>query len=233
MNIFKIACLTTLFLCTQIFCYCDIHFISLGRDCQSANQLRNFKLRMAAYPFDWMVSRNFCGIILAIQDDLKHFLDPSLLTYKVSFIENTYYQFEYNHFFPLMGRPITEEVFEAGTIVPNFMDFLPAVQQVQNKRINRLLTLLSSKEDTIVFVRTHASPDEASAFAKMIKKKYPHLNFYLVVVHENENLIGDWNIPNVVNFYACKRSGLADWWNQAEWESIFYKIYQILNPIKI
>ena len=51
------------------------------------------------------------------------------LVYQTSYIENTYYQFGFNHFFPLVGHPVTEEVHVAGTVVPNFLDFL------QNKNL--------------------------------------------------------------------------------------------------
>ncbi|MDP1880208.1 MAG: DUF1796 family putative cysteine peptidase [Parachlamydiaceae bacterium] len=231
MNLFRIAFLTLFFCCFQISVFCHVHFISLGRDCQPASQLIHFKLRLKPYPFDWMVSGNFSGITMAIQDDLKYFLDPFFLYHGESYIGNNYYQFGYNHFFPLIGHPLTEEVCVAGTVVPNYLDFLSHVQRVQNIRKENLLFLLSTTNDQVIFIRTHAIPSEAEEFVNMIKIKYPNLNFILFIVHENENLIGDWGIPNVKNYYASQRLGIVnDWWSYNEWKLIFNHIYQLLHP---
>jgi hypothetical protein len=200
-----------------------VHYIGLGRDCQVAIILRDLQIRRAAYPLDWMVCSNFYGVIEVFKDDFKYFLDPNFLIYKESYIENSYYQFGYNHFFPIIGFPIYDDIHIAGTIVPNFLDHLPAVQATQGKRIQRLLDLLSSDEK-IVFIRTHAMPDEARAFVHAIEQKYPHLKFRLVVVHERQDLIGDWNIPKVLNFYACQRSGDHDWWIPQEWANIIQAV---------
>ena len=96
-----------------------------------AGVLINFNLRKAAYPLDWMVSHNFYGVVEVFKTDFKYFLDPEFLAYRVNYIENMYYQFGYNHFFPLIGQPVTEEVHVAGVVVPNYLDYLPFVQEVK------------------------------------------------------------------------------------------------------
>jgi hypothetical protein len=200
-----------------------IHYISLGRDCQVANELKESNLRDGAYPLDWMVSPNFFGILQAFKEDFKYFLDPAFLVYQVVHVENTYYQFFYNHFFPV-EQPVTG----IPKILPNYLDYLPSAQATQGKHIQRLLDLLSSK-DKIVFIRTHSTPHEAQAFMNMIKEKNPRLDVLLVIVHERKDLIGDWNIPNVLNFYASQRCQLANWWSREEWIHIFNKIQNWLS----
>lgn len=216
------------FLCIHISAHTAVHYIGLGRDCQIVARLKDFKLRSAAYPFDWMISHNFSGVIQAIEDDFAHFLDPAFLVYRTAHIENTYYNFLYNHFFPVVGQQPIDEDYFGKVIVPNYLDYLPVVQDTLNRRIQRLQALLMSNEK-IIFIRTHALPQEAADFMNMIKTKYPQSNVTLVVVHERADLIGNWNIPNVINFYACQRSGFHNWWINDEWMLIFFKIQHWLT----
>ncbi|MDP1880206.1 MAG: DUF1796 family putative cysteine peptidase [Parachlamydiaceae bacterium] len=230
MRLFKIAYLFVAFLCFQTTGYCQIHFISLGRDCEVAFNLRQFNLRRNPYPFDWLASDNFSGIMLAINDDLQYLLNPNLLIHKGFYIENILYQFKYNHFFPIVGKPLTEEVFESGQIVPNFLKFLPYVKSIQNIRIENFFKTLSSVNDKIIFIRTHATPNESEEFVQLIKKKYPNLDFHLVVVHERTDLIGNWNIPHVINFYTTtKKAIFPGWWHSSEWNNIFNHIINLFN----
>jgi len=229
MNIFRIVCLTLCFLISHSSAQSATHYIGLGRDCQIAGTLVGFNLRSAAYPFDWVVSHNFNGIIKAFKDDFEYFLDPVFLEYSTNSVKNTRYQFYFNHFFPLVGHEIMEEMHVAGVVVPNFLDYLPMVQETQNRRIQRLLGLLSTTTERVIFIRTHATPYEAGAFMRLLKHKYPQLDAYLVVVHEREDLIGDWQIPNVLNVYASHRTGFADWWTVNEWHNVFNQIKHWFN----
>lgn len=223
MKFYRILILTLCLLFSYLPVHAGIHFISLGRDCQVAAKMIAYNVRNAAYPLDWMVSYHFNGVTEVIEDDFKYFLDPAFLEYKTAHIENTYYHFIYNHFFPLVGYPVTEEVNVAGTVVPNYLDYLPAVQETQGRRIRRLLDLISS-EEKIVFIRTYASQQEAIAFVDMIKEKNPRLDFLLVVVNEKNGVSYNWSIPHVLNFYASQHSGFVDWWHDNEWEIIFQQI---------
>lgn len=228
MKIFRMIALMTLLLLNPLSAYSATHYIGIGRDCQIAGALIHFNLRKAAYPMDWMVSHHFDGVIDAFQTEFKYFLNPAFLVYQTTHIENTYYQFGFNHFFPLVGHAVTDDVHIAGTVVPNFLDYLPHVKEVQNRRVNRLLNLLSSKE-TIVFIRTHSTPHEAADFMNMIRHKYPKRKIFLVVAHERADLVGEWNLPNVANFYVSQRGNAADWWSMDEWAKIFSGIHSWLS----
>lgn len=228
MKLLRNTVLTMFFLLVYLQSTYCVQYISLGRDCQVAGELVSFNLRSAAYPLDWMGTSNFYGIVQAFEDDFQHLLDPAVLEYRTTYIENVHYQFHYNHFFPIIGEVFLGEVCVAGTIVPNYLEYLPIVKEVQERRIGRLINLLSSKE-TVFFIRTYGTPDEAIAFTNTIKQKYPELDFMLVIVHERVDWIGNWNIPNVLNFFVNQRSGFADWWSKAEWANIFQLLNDWLN----
>lgn len=198
----------------------SVHFISLGRDCQVGLELIAANLRPAAFPLDWVAS-DFEGVIKAFEDDFEHFLDPLYLTYHPYQIYNSYYGFGYNHCFPIKDVEFIQHLDKgyAGIHRENFLDYLPSVQSTYKRRIRRLNNLLI-RHEAIVFIRTHIVPSQAAHFVTMLSGKYPCLPFLLVVVHERADLIGDWHIDKVLNFYASKRSGYADFWERSEWNNI-------------
>lgn len=59
---------------------------------------------------------------------------------------------------------------------------------------------------------------------KMIKNKYHLQKFFLVAVYDRTDFIGEWRLPNVMNFYVRKRSGFGDWWTNEEWSKIFQQV---------
>jgi len=195
------------------------YYVSLGRDCQIASSLVDFNMRRFALPFDWVLSSPFEGVIKAFEEDFEHFLDPLYLSYETNYIANNYYGFGFSHFFPMIGVPITEDICVAGTVVDNYLDYLPAVQTTQERRIQRLKDLLSS-EEVVFFIRTHINKDEAVHFVSMLNEKYPQLVFILVMVHERADLIDNWHLEKVINYYASLRRGIGDWWNYSEWQHI-------------
>ena len=50
-------------------------FVSLGSYCRPAHFLKGCKMRHAAYPFDWIMSFDGEGLIKALEEDFKHFLE--------------------------------------------------------------------------------------------------------------------------------------------------------------
>lgn len=233
MNFFRTILFFVVFLGTNFFAYANVapHYISLGRDCQAAGLFSLFNLREASFPLDWVVSHEFEGVIKAFDDDFKYFLDPLHLVYCKEYIYNSYYSFCFNHFFPLKGVTVTDHITVPGTVVENYLDYLPEVKATQDRRIQRVKDLLTSN-DVVVFVRTHLEPEQAKRFTSLIRKKYPKLKFLLVVVHEQPNLIGNWHIKRVLNYYAQNRSGLADWWDMSEWSNIFQYVQAEVNSYR-
>jgi len=192
------------------------YFVSLGHDCQIASTLKELELRPTAFPLDWVASDSFEGVIQAFEDDFKYFLDPLYLSYQIhpssyvgTYIWNSYYEFRYSHFFPTVNN----------SIVYNYLDFLPQIQTTQNRRIQRLINLLRSENDVIVFIRTNIEPQEAHRFVDLIHKKYPNLFFLLVVVDEKSDLTEDWDIDRVLNYYVTKKRKdiFSGWWDHSEW----------------
>lgn len=211
--------------------------VSLGADCQAAVQLRKNNLREEAYPFDWAATIDFESVILAIADDFNHWLDPSLLVYKEISIYNTYYNMNFVHDFPYIDH--IEEIFSKteisrdGLITPDYINYLPLVEEKYDRRIRRFKKLLESK-GPVIFIRTNTSPAAARHFVELIKFKYPKLNFLLVALTGKYNYFStdldlynyNWGIENVINIY-CPGEGVGTfkmWWDDNVWKDVFKQL---------
>lgn len=230
--ILKVFLSTFLTLCCFFSLNGATYFVSLGIDCQVAYTLEELKLRPTSFPLDWVASDNFEGVIRAFEDDFKYFLNPNYLSYQIhpspyigSYIWNSYYEFRYSHFFPTIND----------SIVYNYLDFLPDIRNTQNRRVQRLISLMKSKNDVIVFIRTNIEPGEAYRFVDLIHKKYPNLFFLLVAVNERKDFAEDWNLERVLNFYITnKRKDLYSlWWDHSEWLYIIDSVYKRISLLKL
>lgn len=229
-NTQRIIVLIFYLVCSTDIC-ADKILISLGADCQVAWRLKQFKLRQVAYPFDWLRSYDFDGLLKCIQEKFKFFLAPNCLTLNLC-VKNMRYNIEFVHDFPTQGLHSNHVAFEnenAGKIIENYLDYLPQVNYKYAPRIKRFLDELNSTNE-IFFIRTNIKPHEAQKFIEMMKLNYPCLNYTLVVVHRAKNLKYDWGIPHVINFYAEKNpADVNGWYYDTEWFNIFTELELIVD----
>lgn len=78
------------------------HFVSLGANCYVAEDLIKLGLRNCSYPFDWLFSDDFSGIISVIQNDFSDFLSFNVLLQhsdNKSRYYNSLYKFSFYHDF--------------------------------------------------------------------------------------------------------------------------------------
>ena len=145
-----------LFSCSSIFFHADevdryeINFhdkksllISFGDGCSIATSIKQMGYRVAAFPFDWIVS-NFEKIDLLLSNNFVYLFDPLYLMPSIRFpncLENTLYDIHFAHDFPT--NVDKENPF--GIIVPNWIDFLEEVARKYQKRIQRFRSLANYK----------------------------------------------------------------------------------------
>lgn len=211
-------------------------YVSLGRYCEPAYELRALGLRDAAYPFDWMATLNFDGVCRVIANGFKDFLNPNYLKRDGAGVLNTYYGMSFRHDFPTMnnGEWITgDDAPYAGKVVDNFLDYIDSVSCKYAKRIDRFLKLLDGSVK-VVFIRTRSTPQEAQSFVAMMAKNYPLANYCLLVMHGDKYLNSDWNIAHVKSFYAKKKGAINSnigWFHASEWKDMLIK-FGCIQPNK-
>lgn len=176
-----------------------VTLISLGKNCNIAHNLRAIGLRDAAYPFDWMIS-DFDAICAAFEDDFQKFLDPASLKEGEDPREIIdYYGLRYRHDFPRNGYEVTlneTETLLFGSIREDWRDFIDAVREKYQRRINRLKKVLKGT-DYVYLIRYQITKDEALQLRNIIASQYPELQFTFIAV--NDAIEHDWGLDEIKN----------------------------------
>ncbi|MDR3550254.1 MAG: DUF1796 family putative cysteine peptidase [Candidatus Babeliales bacterium] len=204
--------------------------ISLGNDCQPTLRLRQFRLRSIAYPLDWVKTNNFDGVCALIEEEFAHYLSPDFLEYRSGddYVSNNHYDVQFFHDFPThKNANVAQDGENWGYVESNYLDFLPQIKQKYAPRIKRFFDVLKSTNE-VIFFRVRINTYQAKKFVNIMTKKYPHLHYTLVVVHDNTSLNYDWDIPHVRNFYINKYdASVESWFYDQEWLKIFKELHLI------
>jgi hypothetical protein len=180
--------------------------ISFGARCAPASNLRIYGVRMAAYPFDWMVS-NFDSLYQALQDDFAHFLEAKYLVFypeKNAVLD--YYKFEFLHDFPsyqnqVLIADVDNHHVLGGKIRDDWKDFILVVQEKYFRRIERLRAVFEGNDKVYIIRHLGMNKDQSEKLRDLLIKKYPNLDFTLIVGSNNENMKIDWGLSHVKNYY--------------------------------
>lgn len=197
--------------------------MSLGAHCEIATQLRHHNIRTEAFPFDWVTSAAFEGVIQAYKDGLIYFVDPAYFREENSLIVNAYNCFFVHDFSLKSGYKYGKN--EPGLIHGMHPDF-----EKYERRIKRLNELLSTTQEPVVFIRiSHITDEQARQCVEVIQERYPQLLFTLAVVLETYDAhpAYDWqNIPHVTVFYLAEKNedGSPKVGRNDEWRNIFYRL---------
>lgn len=210
--------------------------ISLGPNCQVAGHLRLAGIQKEkSFPFDWMDTTNFDGLLKLFQENFKYFLHKEYLTKDKEEIRiyNTYYKIFFVHDFPTINNPVVNEFNLATKIPDNFLIYLDQVKEKFEKRIWRIRNLLKDNNHQVVLIRANLLPDQAKALSEVLVNRYPNSNFTVVSVHNIKHLDHNWNINRVKNFYVTKMAlphepAPGQYFSGSEWA----KVFKALNLIK-
>lgn len=198
--------------------------ISLGTHCVAAYMLNHHHIRTVSFPFDWL-STPFSALYAVIEDDFSTFFLKDYLYIppeKPSQVIDGKTGIIYTHDFPTKDivnpdkRDGDDGYGVVGTIVDNFLDFYESVNEKYQRRINRLRDVLNSTNQ-VVFFRYDCNRQEAVILRDLIQRKYPSLNFKLVII--NYSYSDSWNEPLIQNYFMPAERA----WdiNGSEWPAIF------------
>ena len=177
--------------------------ISLGSTCGPALNLRSLGIRTVAYPFDWVISP-FEALINALNDDFQYFLnDLKIRPGNQGVIDH--YGFHFTHDWPTINQSnidaLNSDFIGNNTLFHSWQKVLPAVKEKYRRRIERLNQACLSKEK-VVFIRADdISKESAITLRDFFIKKYPNLDFVLVVLRGDIAFQEPWNIDKIRNFY--------------------------------
>ncbi|MBY0110247.1 MAG: papain-like cysteine peptidase [Candidatus Babeliaceae bacterium] len=185
--------------------------ISLGENCAPAAALRTlfnryYGLRDKAFPFDWIVT-SFEGLYKCIQEDFENFLNEKYLIKhpihpQTGGVINIYYDFQFNHDFPTTHNinPPEEDPSFAGEVRDDFKQLIQPVKEKYFRRIQRFYEACKG-QTPVVFIRRRATKGQAEKLYALLQKKFPDIEFTLVIVDSYEEIKNDWGLSNIKNFY--------------------------------
>lgn len=210
-----------------------VECISLGRECSTAAAFQAFKLRNAAYPFDWVIS-SFAALYSVISDDFKDYLNPQYFRIR----EDNHgvinkYGIVFVHDFPTIhytGNNIAkEDIVNESILSPQWLNALPLIQNKYERRINRFIEICDSKNKVYFFRHFGIARHEAIQLRNLIELKYPHLDFVLVVVGNHSAYAKQWGERKIKNYYL---NDTQIWNDVREWQRILNDL-DILSSVRI
>lgn len=165
-------------------------FVSLGSTCEIAWFLRRHDQRSCALPFDWLYVANHQGLIDIINDDFEFLIDKEHLVEsgRAGRVWNTKYQIEFRHDWTKQGY--------------NFERQYDNVLQKYKRRIERFRKI-KDYPDKVYFCRCpiknlrwalglskeslQISGEQANTLYDTLRKRFPSLDFSLIIVNYDEN----------------------------------------------
>jgi hypothetical protein len=164
-------------------------FVSLGCSCLVASHLRRCGLRREAFPFDWLLTIDGERLIELIDNNFKDFLDEQYLVrhpYTETGLFHSYYYIEFRHDWP------------QGSWDPD--KYLGALERLRSKYARRIerFNALNHFPGKVFFIRSSGRPkpywpttrtvkveidrEWALALNRVLKKRFPNLDFTLVLL---------------------------------------------------
>lgn len=178
-------------------------YITLGGACGPSLMLRELNLRKAAYPFDWIVSP-FESVYNAIDDDFEYFFQNLTVRSNNQGVID-YYGFHFVHDLPTVcdaGADLLNVDFIGNNdLAGNWEAALPLVREKYQRRIDRFRQACLGKE-TIFFLSDGLLKEHTLILRDLISKKYPSLDFVLIVFSPNESFRNPWHFEKIRNFCA-------------------------------
>lgn len=189
-------------------------YIPLGNSCSIAYNLKLLKLRICAFPFDWVRVTNFNNVTKLIQNKFYGFLDFKNFKFKEfsdKFIVNgkrgSYiYSNNYCSFYHEFNKLIEEHEFNM-------------FKEKYSRRIKRFLDFINS-DNEIIFIREEFGKIKISKinnFICAINEIYPDLNYKLIII-TNQKV--NFSHKNLKFYYSEAR--VTDWKRpELNWTNIF------------
>ena len=182
-------------------------FFSLGSHCEIADMFGHYGLRHAAGPLDWVLTLDYDRFLLLLENDFEGFVDERFLTqYPDTHVINSLYNIDFRHDWPDL----------------DFSKHLPEVQSRLGRRINRILDL-KHHEGKVYFIRgafdtninphlptitkecTKITPQDAENIRNVLQRKYPKLDFVLVIFNYVEEFVDDFDyLDMIIEFKVSK-----------------------------
>lgn len=165
--------------------------ISLGPSCETTYHIRSIVDQEEAYVFDWVIAQPL-NVARAISNDFSDFIKPDGLTFNPGieaghpYIVDELLGIEFHHDFRNDQQ---------------FMETFPDVREKYSFLINRFRNVCL-EDKPVLFVQQHATEQEAKAIEAALDKRFPTLEYRLLIVSFSQGWSGASKVIPVAIEYA-------------------------------
>lgn len=173
----------------------DYEAVGIGFCCEISFVISQLQLASKPYPFDWCLVKNIVDVAKIIESDFIDF-------------ENLHEETE-----DLYHPQVMLKIGNSDVYIPHA---LPTIKEDKQKHIQNFFELIESKKKIIFIYKGHIyrypTINDFETFSNIIKKKYPSLEFKLVIVNEYDdtqdinsdyelldNIMGVYNVIDLKN----------------------------------
>ncbi len=163
-------------------------FVSLGSSCTTAHMFRHCGIRKAAFPFDWIISFDAEKMIELLEEDFLHFLNPNYLKVEGQALLNMQYHLEFLNEGDWSDAAYNVEEFrkKCQRRINRFRQLGNCHRKVFFVRTANPLSLTDPHRIWKVKENIEITPDCAQKLYNTLKKKFPLLDFDLVIVNRHD-----------------------------------------------
>jgi hypothetical protein len=171
-------------------------FVGLGSSCEAADVLRLCEFRKVAFPFDWMLTSDGKKLIEILENDFSHFTDQKYLAaakYSTMVLLQTYYHMEFHHEGQWRGD---NDYLAQNTakLVDKYQNRIKRFRQLKDYKGKVFFVRFANKYslEPNVYYRCkdnlEITEESALLLYDALKKYFPELDFYLVIVNTHRGL---------------------------------------------
>jgi len=150
------------------------NYLTLGYDCSPAAALRGMGLRMAALPFDWIVSE-IRSMEICFSENFSRFHTGLHLNHSKTRLIDVY-GFEFPHDYPVENEE--DNTGSEKCIVSNWGDYYDEIATKYKRRIARFLEIVTSPNPVIVLCRQPVT--FALQIKELLNKYYGKSNVIMI-----------------------------------------------------
>lgn len=148
----------------------DYEVVGIGFCCEMSFVISQLQLASKPYPFDWCLVKNIVDVAKIIENDFIDF-------------ENLHEATE-----DLYTPQVMLKIGHRNVYIPHA---LPSIKEDKKNHIQNFIDLVNSNKKIIFMYKGHVyqypTISDFQAFSEIIKKKYPSLEFKLVIVNEYDD----------------------------------------------
>jgi hypothetical protein len=196
----------------RTFAHVHDAIINLGGDCQITYQLQIHGLRKYALPFDWLITP-YHSLRALLEHNFEGFLAPDNFQFFVNEKNEKY----------ILDKKYGTRFIHDFKLQEDFLQDYENIAQKYVRRINRFNNLILTSQSPL-FMRKRITKEQAIELRNVLAVTRQGKPFLLVVMDTTPEMIPDWQLPALRNFYLRQLQPYSWKGDPKAWKEIFQEL---------